>query len=329
MKRIILLILCIFIISGCATTQVPYKNFQASVPTYNMNKYPFNVMIRVTSEGLDAQSSSDMVLILPAPVIGGKTETYVGKYFGKMLLQGVNSMFKNASEYIGPLQFPNNMQTLLAVAKDRSASLIILGMPRDVRISDIKNMDGAFGTTFGLGKNEPWSMSVTIKSEMVALNSDGKVIYRGEYSNTESSAWKQWRALGRADITELFNAVHALYDNIFEKQVSKFLFELSQNRDFKQLLQGGDSGKTDTGTEREDMSVQSLENIRKDEQVQSDSKKDLTPLDLTSIDVYLDSEPQGAEIYFSYSPRKGAWQQLLQKDMVDPRLLSSNVTPMT
>lgn len=317
MKRVILLILCVFLASGCATVSAPYRNFQASVPTYNMNKYPLNVVMRITREDADMQSSDSMMFILPAPVIGGKVQTYVGRYFGKMLFQGAGSMFRNTSEYIGPLQFPNKMQALLGAAKDRSASLIILGMPRDIRISDIKNMDNALGATLGMGKNEPWSMTLTIKTEMVALNSDGKAIYKGEYSNSETSEWSQWRAFGNADITELFNAVHGLYDNIFEKQVSKFLFELSENSNFKQMLQA-------SGAEKKDTAAQSLENMRKDEQAKSDS----TAFNLTGIDVYLDSEPQGAEIYFSYSPRKSGWLRLLQKD-IDPGLLSSDVTPMT
>ena len=93
MKRSVLVAVCLLFVSGCATTgagivkNVPTRMFQARVPLYNMQKYPAEVMIRAVAEGLDVSSSGEIKLVLPAPVVGGKLETYPGKYFGKMLFQ--------------------------------------------------------------------------------------------------------------------------------------------------------------------------------------------------------------------------------------------------
>jgi len=303
MKKIISLFFLALIVSGCATPQVPFRTFQASVPAYNAGKYPLNVMIRITREDVDMQSSSDMLFVLPAPVAGGKVQTYVGKYFGKMLLQGTNSMFKSATEYIGPLQYPGKMQALLGAVKDKSVDLIILGMPREVKIIELKNMDGVFGATYGLGKNEPWNMSVGAKTEIMALNDKGQVIYRKKYLDSVNTSWKQWRALGQADAAELFCAVHGAYDNIFEKQVSKFLFELSESNNFKRILKG-------------DSNIEPV--------AQTESGEELTFEDLVSITVLIDSEPPGAEVYQSSYPIKNSWRRLFNNS----KILSSDITPM-
>lgn|GEM_PF-2587991 len=319
MKKIISLFFLALIASGCATPQVPFRNFQASVPTYNADKYPLSVMIRVTREDVDMQSSSDMLLNLPAPVAGGKVQTYIGRYFGKMLLQGANNTFKSASEYIGQLQYPGKMQALLGAVKDKSVDLIILGMPREVRIIELKNMDGDFGAAYGLGKNEPWNLNVGAKTEIVALNNSGQVIYKGEYLDTADAPWKQWRALGQADASELFCAVHGAYDNIFEKQVSKFLFELSESNDFKKIL-GGNSGKIEAGVKKEGMPIQPPKSTSQGEQTKAEPKKELTFPVTNSVDIYLDSDPSGAEIYWGYGIPP-SWSRISTP--------SSDVTPMT
>lgn len=289
MKRIISLIFLVLIVSGCATPQVPFRNFQASVPTYNANKYPLNVMIRITREDVDMQSSSDMLLVLPAPVAGGKVQTYVGRYFGKMLFQGANNTFKSASEYIGQLQYPDKMQALLGAVKDKSADLIILGMPREVKITEIKNMAGILGDLFPIAKNEPWNMTIGAKTEIVALNNKGQVVYKKKYLDSVNTSWKQWRTLGQADAAELFCAVHGAYDNIFEKQVSKFLFELSDSDNFKRMLKG-------------DSNIEPV--------AQTEPDEELTFEDLVSVTVLIDSEPQGAEVYQSSYPIKNSWRRI-------------------
>ena len=145
-------------------------------------------------------------------------------------------MFRNSSEYVGLVQYPQNTVALLSAAKDRTAKLIILGLFKKIAVSEAKSHDGIVGRMMGLGKNDPWTLSLIIETEIIAMNDKGEVIYKNSYSNEETTTWTQWRAFGTADINEMHKAVHALYDNIFEKQVSKFLFALSEDSDFKQIL---------------------------------------------------------------------------------------------